>query len=247
MGRRLVRGLGNILMVIGAAMLLVSAGYLVYGRIAEANFAAMRQSADFPVPAVTGPVEQPFPDAALKDGWSDRLQDRAPAAAANFIAVPFVSRSGFPAAQRVIIPRLGVDSPVTELGTKLVDGELVWDTPKFSVGHHQGTAQPGEPGNAVFSGHISSPLSNEGNVFSRLPEVRLGDEITVVTPETVITYVVTETKVVDPTHVEVMDPTPEPRATFITCYPDWVYTHRFIVVAKPVRWEFVTTAEKNAS
>ncbi|MCX6020174.1 MAG: sortase [Chloroflexi bacterium] len=170
-----------------------------------------------------------------------RLLDGAPPVAAP-AAIPFVSQIPFPGAARIVIPHLDVDSPVSELGTKLVNGELVWDTPKFSVGHHQGTAQPGEIGNTVFSGHISSPLSHEGNVFSRLPEIKLGDEVVVTTPAAVIWYSVTETKVVDPSHIEVMNPTPEPQITLITCVPDWVYTHRLIVTARPVRWDYPPAA-----
>lgn len=250
MNRRLVHWLSAVMMVAGAALLLVSGGYAAYAHIAEANFAALRQTADFTVPSVSGPSALDAVDgwsvqaAALartehEDGWGARLRDGSAPTAGPAVAIPFVSAGPFPPATRVQIPRLDIDSPVTELGTKYVNGELVWDTPKFSVGHHRGTAQPGENGNAVFSGHISSPLSNEGNVFSRLPEIKLGDAIIVSTPVARIQYVVTETKVVDPSRIEIMDPTPEPQATFITCYPDWVYTHRFIVIARPTRWEFI--------
>lgn len=253
MGNRLLQWASTALMIAGVGLLLASGGYLAYARIAEANFAALRQTADFAVPAVTGPAvasraavgedgwavqAQAKARANTDDGWGMRLLDGAPAQTAGTVAIPFVSQTDFPVATRIEIPSIAVDSPVMQLGTKYVDGELVWETPKFSVGHHLGTANPGETGNAVFSGHISSPISNEGNIFQRLPEVKTGDEIIIHSPAAVIRYVVTETKVVDPSHIEVMDPTPEPQVTLITCYPDWVYSHRFVVVARPVHWDY---------
>lgn len=239
MGNRVLQGASTVLMVTGVSLLLASGGYLAYSRIAEANFAAMRQSADFTVPAVSGPtVVAEATVIQAEDGWSGRLLDNLTDVPARAVAIPFVSQTAFPAATRIEIPKIAVDSTVTLLGTKYVNGELVWETPKFSVGHHLGTANPGENGNAVFSGHISSPISNEGNVFQRLPEVKTGDDIIVHSPAAVIRYVVTETEVVDPSHVEIMDATARPQATLITCYPDWVYSHRFVVIARPVQWDY---------
>lgn len=141
--------------------------------------------------------------------------------------------SPMPPATRIVISSIGVDAKVVELGTKLENGELVWETPDHAVGHHKGTANPGEVGNMVLSGHISSPLRNEGNVFARLPDIAIGALVTVYTDGAQYDYEVKSKRVVLPSEVSVMDPTPDQTLTMITCVPNWVYTHRLVVIAKP--------------
>jgi LPXTG-site transpeptidase (sortase) family protein len=132
------------------------------------------------------------------------------------------------------ISSIDLRSDCVELGTQVVDGQLVWKTPDHAVGHHMGTASPGQAGNSVFSGHISSPLSHEGNVFHRLPELasKLGSQVQIVLEGgRKVQYQVVGTQVVTPADTWVMDPTDDPVLTLITCVPDGIYTHRFIASA----------------
>ena len=133
--------------------------------------------------------------------------------------------SSFPAATRIVIPAIDVDAPVIE-----GDG---WEELKRGVGHHPGSAQPGEPGNVVLSGH------NDifGQVFRRLEELVPGDEIILYAGERSYRYEVVDKRVVAPTEVEVMDPTAEPTLTLITCHPYLVDTHRMVVFARLVEPE----------
>ncbi len=138
-----------------------------------------------------------------------------------------------PPPNRLIIPSIGVDIKVIELGTHYNEqGELVWDTAPFAAGHHIGTANPGEPGNVVMSGHISS--IHEGAVFKRLPDIKVGDGVVVVTNDRDYVYQVFDKKVVEPTQVEVMNSTSQEILTIITCVPDGVYSHRLIVTARRI-------------
>jgi sortase A len=98
----------------------------------------------------------------------------------------------------------------------------------------RGTALPGAPGNAVMAGHISSPVSRKGEVFRRLPEVRVGDRVEVYSGERLATYEVVAVRLVAPTAVEVMEQTSDARLTLITCYPDHDYSQRLIVIARLV-------------
>ena len=139
-----------------------------------------------------------------------------------------------PPAERITIPSIGVDSKVTHLGLKLDKGVLTWETAKHAVGHHEGTSNPREGSNAVFSGHMSSPIKGEGSVFKRLPEVKVGDYVLVDTALGSFPYVVEETKLVRPADLWVMYPTASETITLITCYPDLVYTYRWVVVGRPV-------------
>jgi sortase A len=134
---------------------------------------------------------------------------------------------------RLQIPSIGLDTKVVPIGTKTdAQGHFLWETAAFAVGYHKGTALPGDVGNVVLSGHISSP--HEGNVFTKLPKVEPGDGIVVSTAERQFLYVVTETKVVTPDAVEVLDPTDEAIVTMLTCVPDGIYSHRLVVRAEAV-------------
>jgi LPXTG-site transpeptidase (sortase) family protein len=136
-------------------------------------------------------------------------------------------------ARRVIVPTIGVDSKVIQLGTKLDRrGQIAWETAPFAVGQHKGLAGPGQNGNMVLSGHISSPA--EGAVFHHLPNLKVGEGVIVATDERQFLYRVVETKVVTPDEVSVMDQTPDATATLITCVPDGIYSHRLVVTARLV-------------
>lgn len=136
-------------------------------------------------------------------------------------------------ARRLIIPTIGVDSKVIQLGTKLDRrGQIAWETAPFSVGQHKGLAGPGQNGNMVLSGHISSP--NEGGIFHRLPDLKVGEGVVVGTEERQYLYRVIDVKTVNPDEVSVLDQTPDPTATLITCVPDGIYSQRLVVTARLV-------------
>ncbi len=123
---------------------------------------------------------------------------------------------------RLEIPRLRV-STIVRAGSDA-------RTLQLAVGHIAGTALPGEQGNMGLAGHRDS-------FFRRLRDIRTGDEIRMVTPAGTFRYRVERTNVVDPQDVWVLDPTPEPALTLVTCYP-FTYIgsapHRFIVRARLV-------------
>ena len=136
-------------------------------------------------------------------------------------------------ARRIIIPTLGLDSKVIQLGTKLDrKGQLAWETAPFAVGQHKGLAGPGQNGNMVLSGHISSP--NEGAIFHHLPDLKVSEGIIVATEERQYLYRVVDVKTVTPDKVEVLDQTSDSTATLITCVPDGIYSHRLVVTARLV-------------
>jgi LPXTG-site transpeptidase (sortase) family protein len=152
-------------------------------------------------------------------------------------AVPSLPSPGHP--DRIVIQSIGLDAKVVDVGETMQNGKAVWDTAAFSVGFYRTTAVPGQRGNAVLAGHISSPVSHKGDIFRHLPEVRVGDEVDIYlapdTPgerETEVRYVISQTKVVQPTETSVMGPTADPTLTLLTCYPDNVYTQRLVVVGK---------------
>ena len=123
-------------------------------------------------------------------------------------------------ATRIQVPSIGVDAPV-------VEGDD-WEALKQGAGHHVGSANPGERGNCVISAH------NDifGEIFRDLQDLDLGDEVLVHTVSQVYRYVVTQSRVIEPTEVSVMYPTSSPVLTLITCHPYGIDTHRIVVVAE---------------
>jgi sortase A len=142
-----------------------------------------------------------------------QLASLAPAAA------PTVSPQG-PLSVR--IPAINVDSPV-------VTGDG-WEELKRGVGHHIGSANPGERGNMVLTAHNDV----YGEIFRDLEKLKPGDKIYVKTQSREVVYVVRSSEIVLPTEVRVLDNTQRNVAqiTLITCHPYRVDTHRYIVYAE---------------
>ena len=121
---------------------------------------------------------------------------------------------------RIQIPAIQVDGPVVQ-----GDG---WEQLKKGVGQHVGTVNPGEAGNLVLSAH------NDifGEIFRDLDRLKPGDQVTLFTNQQAYNYIVVESKIVEPTDVEVLASTGQPLVTLISCYPYMVDKQRIVVVAR---------------
>lgn len=121
---------------------------------------------------------------------------------------------------RIQVPALNIDAPIVQ-----GDG---WEQLMKGVGQHLGTANPGEKGNMVLSGHNDV----YGEVFRYLDRLKAGDEIIVFTFTRQYTYIVEGWTLVNPDQFEVMNPTPDETLTLISCYPYLVDTQRIVVKAR---------------
>lgn len=93
------------------------------------------------------------------------------------------------------------------------------------VGFIEGTAEPGEGGNVGIAGH-------RDGFFRVLKDIRVGDAIHLETLHGSTRYLVEETFVVMPDDTYVLDPTPTPSVTLVTCFPFYLVgsaPERFIV------------------
>ncbi|WP_298821196.1 sortase [Chloroflexus sp.] len=126
-----------------------------------------------------------------------------------------------PRPQRLRIPSINLDTSIYEVF--VVEG--AWQVAEYAAGYHHGTALPGTVGNTVLSGHAGL----RGAVFRDLPALKVDDEILLEAGGWLYRYRVREMRNVWPTQVEVMDPTPTPVLTLITC-TNWD-TQRLIVIA----------------
>ncbi len=123
-------------------------------------------------------------------------------------------------ATRLQVPAIYVDAPIVQ-----GDG---WEQLKKGVGQHSGSANPGEPGNLVLSAH------NDifGEIFRHLDQLNPGDLVVVHTNQRSYTYIVIDTKIVEPDEVSVMEQTPQSTATLISCYPYLKDNKRIVVIAR---------------
>jgi sortase A len=120
----------------------------------------------------------------------------------------------------LVIPAIALDTPVKEVF--VVDGE--WEVAEYAAGFLHATAFPGE-GNTVLAGHAGI----RGAVFRDLGSLNPGDDIFVDAGDWRYRYRVRESKNVWPDQVEILDPTPNPILTLLTC-TNWD-TQRLVVVA----------------
>jgi sortase A len=106
---------------------------------------------------------------------------------------------------RVDIPRLNLSAVVAEGDDNATLGK--------AVGHLPDTPLPWDR-----SGNVGLAAHRDG-LFRGLRNIRLGDEVRVITPRGEYFYTVRKTRIVNPEDVWVLAPTPEPTVTLITCYP----------------------------
>ena len=107
-----------------------------------------------------------------------------------------------------------------------------------NLGHFPGTALPGERGNVFISGHSVLPQffnpKDYKTIFSTLPSIKLGEEISLTMNGLRYTYTVVKKIVVDPNDVSVLLP-PDPTGRFVslmTCVPPGLNLKRLVVIGR---------------
>jgi LPXTG-site transpeptidase (sortase) family protein len=141
--------------------------------------------------------------------------------------------------RRLVISAIDLDAPIETVGWHVINGASTWDVPDhFAAGWLKTSARPGQPGNTVLDGHHNIA----GEVFRRLVDLRVGDELEVYAGHTVFLYKVTTRQILkergQPLAVRIknaqwIQPTKDERLTLVTCWPYTTNSHRLIIVAKP--------------
>lgn len=138
--------------------------------------------------------------------------------------------------KNMVVPAISLNAPVV-YGMNKVDEESVQHALEGGILHFGGSPLPGQPGNSVFVGHSSNQPWAQGDykfVFMMLDKLKQGDKIYLAHSGTIFTYEVTETVVVKPNDVSVLEGSQTPTATFITCTPLGTNTNRLVVKAKQI-------------
>ena len=150
------------------------------------------------------------------------------------LATPEATQNFDPATPaKLVIPKIGVEAPVawniedSQIQEKLLEG----------VVHFKGTALPGQKGNVFITGHSSyyswssSPYKD---VFALLEKLSVGDKIYIQYQGANFTYEVTNTKVVSPNDLSVLEPTPNYNLTLMTCVPVGTNLNRLIITSSQI-------------
>lgn len=144
------------------------------------------------------------------------------------------------APMRIAIPAIGVEAAVEHVGVR-ADGAM--ETPKEfdEVAWYKDGARPGEPGNAVFAGHVNNALTQSG-VFAHLARVSIGDYVTLADAEG--RTLVYKVKAIDQYPADeapaasIFAKSGASQVVLITCDGDWVpaektFDKRLVITATP--------------
>jgi sortase A len=107
---------------------------------------------------------------------------------------------------RLTVAKIGIDAIVVEGASRKDLSE--------GPGHMKQTAEPGETGNAVITGHRDT-------FFRHIHELTKGDQVQVQRNGRNFIYEVTGKRIVMPEDISVINPTSDPELTLITCYPTY--------------------------
>lgn len=214
----------EILAVLGLAGLLFN-GFGLLRTLNQEVVAALRQEQNTPtatplITAVVLPSGHTPPSAAGGAQFNEaEIPEHLRPLVQSLANLP-VPTAGPQQAVQIDIPAIAVQNwPVVQ-----GDG---WEQLKKGVGQHIGSANPGENGNVVLAGHDDV----FGEVFRNLDKLQPGDQVILYTLQQQFIYRVTETRIVDPSQVNVMNSTSDPTVTLISCYPYMVDKQRIVVFA----------------
>lgn len=177
--------LGSILRATGSCLLILVVAIYAYGRFeawAERQPRALTSSKIVwsevpPLGSLSLPTMTPLPATV-------------PIATVTPLPAPIPTEGPTPGPPVLIrIDKLGVKRAIVPVGQVKRRGKLEWDTDRLFatsnrrdlVGHLQNTANPGEPGNIVLTGHnYNRGAYNWVGVFNRIGRLRKGDIIVLV-------------------------------------------------------------------
>lgn len=130
----------------------------------------------------------------------------------------------------IIIAKIGIRAPV------IYDAnfDAIIERLRTGVVRYEGTADPGQVGNVVIVGHSSDFPWSTGQyktIFALLDKLIIGDEITLPFGQNRYIYRVTESKIVKPNNLTVLQRTATPTLTLISCYPVGTALNRLVIIA----------------
>jgi len=125
---------------------------------------------------------------------------------------------------------LSITIPALDLDASIVQG-VDWTALQQGVGQLPNGVNPGDvEGNVVLAAHNDI----YGELFRHLDQLEVGDPFQIRTASQVYNYVITDTLIVQPNDVYVMENRGASTATLISCYPYQVNSQRIVIYADRV-------------
>lgn len=231
--------IGVVLITIGFIVVLL-AGAILFIKPTVAQSA----SVNTPLPVITvviTPIPNATAEAETAVSEENSTEITLPAGLVSLNDAPRASLDNQP--QRIVIPSIQVDAPVTDVSLTTVQSGTQpyyqWQVPaNYEAGWHNTSAPLGQPGNTVLNGHHNI----YGEVFGGLVDLEVGAEIIVYDKSEPHRYTVANVEILperdQPLEVRKenaswIEPTTDERLTLVTCWPHTDNSHRLIVVAYP--------------
>lgn len=130
-----------------------------------------------------------------------------------------------------------IEIPAIDAGYVVLEGTATADLQR-GPGHYPDTALPGEGKTIGIAGHRTT----YGAPFKRIDDVDEGDEIILEMPYATLTYEVTETRIVEPEQVEIVDDVGRERLVLTACHPLYSAAQRYAVFADLSSVELLSSA-----
>jgi sortase A len=222
--------------LVGGALVAVVAGALVIASVVGAEDGAA--PATTASPAVTTTAVSPASTTSTSTSTSTStttttvapVAPTSPATAAPATAAPSDGPEPPPADPRedVAVTRIGtITIPKIGLHHELYEGVSL-TVLDVGPGHWPGTPMPGGAGNVVVGGHRVT----HSHPFRDLDQLAPGDEVLFdMADGSYATYRVTETVIVNPDAMWIVDPTPDDIVTLFACHPKGSAKQRIVVRA----------------
>ncbi len=145
----------------------------------------------------------------------------------SYFTTDYKPQSPRPNEFTISIPKLKIEGALAKVDTLRFDSNL---------SHFPGSAIPGQVGNSFVTGHSVLPQFNDPQnyraIFSKLPDLEVGDEVIVEIEGKKLNFVVQYAKVVDPRDLSVLSPISQNSRslTLMTCVPPGTNLKRLVVV-----------------
>lgn len=176
------------------------------------------------------------------DRWRNPPPEVLPAPTVALTAEPTLAPTTPPLPSATPIAKANLIAPTAGINAQVVDVYLdgtSWDVSSLGekIGHLEGTAWFGSPGNIALAGHVEMRDGRPG-IFARIDEVKEGDPIILQLDTVEQRYRVTQILRVQSDDLTVLYPSTADKITLITCdqydFVQNAYLERVVVVAERV-------------
>lgn len=135
----------------------------------------------------------------------------------------------------LVISKIGITVPIIK-DVDSVNEEAYLKALEGGVAQYRGTPLPGKFGNSFVFGHSSYYADKPGRykqIFRKLNELAIGDELIVREQSTDLRFQVTRSVIIEPTDFSVLaQPADKKQLTLMTCWPPGTTDKRYIIQAE---------------